>query len=313
MFKYVFGPVPSRRLGKSLGVNVVPLKYCNWNCIYCQLGRTTHFINEEINFQDHKEIEKEIEEAIKIFDYDYLTFIGDGEPTLYKDLDKLIKFSREINVKRLAILTNGSRLKYQHVRDYLKLLDVVKISIDAGDEKTFRIINRPYRDLTFKEHIEGIKKFREEFDGEIWAEVMLVKKVNDSDEELNNIGKTLSLISPDKVHIMVPTRPPAEPWAISPSSERIMKAAEIISQYVDKNKVYIIDYIERGEFYVDPKDPFNGILNILKIQPMTEDEVEILCKKYNVEINKIKSIAREVVFNGVKYFIYWFKQRFSRS
>jgi len=304
MFRYVFGPVPSRRFGKSLGVNVVPLKYCNWNCVYCQLGRTNHFINTETDFQDYRDIEKEIEEAIEMFDYDYLTFIGDGEPTLYKDLDKLIQFSKDIHAKRIAVFTNGARLKFHHVRDYMKLADVVKVSVDAGDEKTFRIVDRPYRDITFKEHVEGIKKFREEFDGEIWAEVMLVKKVNDSESELNNIGKTLSLISPDKVHIMVPTRPPAEPWAVSPSSESIMKAAEIFSQHVDKNKIYIIDYIERGEFYVDPNSPFEGILNVLKIQPMTEEEAESLCKKYNVDINKIKSISKEVLFNGVKYFIY---------
>ena len=304
MFKYVFGPIPSRRLGKSLGVNVVPRKYCNWNCVYCQLGRTTNFTNAEINSPDYKEIEKEIEEAVKIFDYDYLTFIGEGEPTLYKDLDKLLKFSRDINVKRIAVFTNGSRLKFQHVRDYLKLADLVKVSVDAGDEKTFRIINRPYRDITFKEHIEGIAKFREEYNGQLWAEVMLVKNVNDSDEELHNIGKALSLISPDKVHIMVPTRPPAEPWALPPSSERIIRAAEIISQYVDRSRIQIIDYIERGEYYVDPRAPLEGILNILKMQPLTEDHLKRLCEKYNVDINKIKSAAKEVVFNGVKYFVY---------
>jgi len=304
MFKYVFGPVPSRRLGKSLGVNVVPQKYCNWNCIYCQLGRTTNFINTEISFPDYREMEKEIEEAVKIFDYDYLTFIGDGEPTLYKDLDKLLKFSRDINVKRIAVFTNGSRLKFQHVRDYLKLADLVKVSVDAGDEKIFRIVNRPYRDITFKEHIEGIRKFREEYNGQIWAEVMLVKNVNDSDEKLYNIGKALGLISPDKVHIIVPTRPPAEPWALPPSSERLIRAAEIISQYFDKSKIQIIDYIEKGEYYVDPRAPLEGILNILKMQPLTEEHLKRLCEKYNVDINKIKSIVKEVVFNGVKYSVY---------
>ncbi|AWR96950.1 radical SAM protein [Acidianus sulfidivorans JP7] len=304
MFKYVFGPVPSRRFGRSLGVNVVPLKFCNWNCVYCQLGRTNHFINTEENFQDYKEIEKEIEIATKMFEYDYLTFIGDGEPTLYKDLDKLIQFSRQIQSRKIAVFTNGARLKFQHVRDYLKLADVVKVSVDAGDERTFRIIDRPYRDIKFNDLIEGIKEFRHEYSGEIWAEVMLVKNINDNENELHNIGKALSIISPDKIHIMVPTRPPAEQWALSPSSENILKAAKIFSNYIDKNKIYIIDYIERGEFYVDKESPKEGILNILKIQPMTEEEVIKLCKIYNVSINDIKTTVKEVFFNGIKYFVY---------
>ncbi|BFH74620.1 radical SAM protein [Sulfurisphaera javensis] len=304
MFKYVFGPVPSRRLGRSLGVNVVPLKYCNWNCVYCQLGRTNHFINTEIDFFDYQEIEEEIKQAVKTFDYDYLTFIGDGEPTLYKNLDKLLEFSKEIQSKKISVFTNGGRLKLQHVRNYMKLADVVKVSIDAGDEKTFRIVDRPHYTITFKDLIDGIKKFREEYTGEIWAEVMLVKNINDSDNELNNIGKALEYISPDKVHIMVPTRPPAEKWVMSPSSERIMKAAEIISNYIDKNKVYIIDYIERGEFYVDKDAPLEGIINVLKIQPLTEEEVIEISKKYNIDINVIKEHAKEVTFNGVKYYVY---------
>ncbi|ARM75590.1 radical SAM protein [Acidianus manzaensis] len=304
MFKYVFGPVPSRRFGRSLGVNVVPLKYCNWNCVYCQLGRTSYFINEEQEFFSYVEIEKEIEEATKIYEYDYLTFIGDGEPTLYKDLDKLIEFGKKIQDKKVAVFTNGARLKFDHVRSYMSLADVVKVSIDAGDERTFRIVDRPYRDIKFQDLIDGIKKFREKFNGEIWAEVMLVKKVNDNDVELENIGKALSYVSPDKVHVMVPTRPPAESWALSPSSENIIKAANIFSKYIDKNKIYVIDYIERGQFYVDKSSPKEGILNILKIQPMTEEEVLNLCKVYNISIDDILSTVKEVVFNGVKYYVY---------
>lgn len=302
--KYVFGPVPSRRLGRSLGVNVVPLKFCNWNCVYCQLGRTNNFINEVRDFFPYSDIENEIIEASKIFDYDFLTFIGDGEPTLYKDLDKLIEFSKKAQSKKIAVFTNGARLKYEEVRNYMKLADVVKVSVDAGDEKIFRIINRPYHDISFSDYITGIAKFREEFSGEIWAEVMLVNRINDKEDELENIGKSLSYISPDRVHIMVPTRPPAETWANPPSSENIMLAANIFSKYVNREKIYIIDYIERGEFFVDKNSPVESILNILKIQPMTEREVLDVCKTYNVSINEISGKVKEIIFNGIKYYVY---------
>ena len=302
MFKYVFGPVPSRRFGKSLGVNVVPLKYCNWNCVYCQLGRTNHFINSTVDFFNYEEIEEEIKIATKMYDYDYLTFIGDGEPTLYKDLGILIKWSKENQPKKVAVFTNGARLKIEETRSYMSYADVVKVSNDAGDEKTFRIVDRPYRDIHFDDFIEGLKQFRKEFNGEIWSEVMLVKGVNDKENELENIGRSLKAYSPDRVHIMVPTRPPAEPWVTPPDSQKILEAGKILSKYV--NNVYIIDYIERGEFYVDKDNPVNGILNILKIQPMTEEEIKDISSKYNVNIDNIKEKAREVVFNGIKYFVY---------
>jgi wyosine [tRNA(Phe)-imidazoG37] synthetase (radical SAM superfamily) len=302
MFKYVFGPVPSRRFGRSLGVNVVPLKYCNWNCVYCQLGRTNYFVNSSINFFNYEEIEGEIEIATKMYDYDYLTFIGDGEPTLYNDLGKLIKWSKENQPKKVAVFTNGARLKIDEIRDSLSYADVVKVSHDAGSEKVFRIVDRPYRDIHFDEFIDSLKQFRKQFKGEIWSEVMLVRGINDKEDELERIGKSLALYSPDKVHIMVPTRPPAEPWAIPPDSKTILKAGKILSEYV-KN-VYIIDYIERGEFYVDKDDPINGILNILKIQPMTEDEIKEISMKYNVNIDNIKEKAKEMVFDGVKYYVY---------
>jgi len=300
--KYVFGPVPSRRFGRSLGVNVVPLKVCNWNCVYCQLGRTTTFINEERDFFDKEEIKKEIEKAVKIFDYDYLTFIGDGEPTLYSKLGELVRWSKKIQDKKVAVFTNGGRLYLDKVRKDLSPADVVKVSTDAGDERTFRIVDRPHREITFPKFLEGLQKFREEFSGEIWAEVMLVKGINDKEDELEKIGEALASFSPDKVHIMVPTRPPAEKWALPPSAESLIKAGKIISKYV--REVYIIDYVERGKFYVDPKNPLESVLLTLKIQPMTEDEIREVCKEHNIDLKEVMKVAKEVEFNGIKYFVY---------
>jgi wyosine [tRNA(Phe)-imidazoG37] synthetase (radical SAM superfamily) len=307
MFRYVFGPVPSRRLGRSLGVNVVPLKYCNFNCVYCQLGRTRHLINDLRMFYDPEEIIREMKVATRTRDYDYLTFIGDGEPTLYAGLGKLIRWARENQEKPLAILTNGAKLIDETVRNWLSELDVAKVSTDACDERTFRVINRPHRNVKFEAFIDGIEKFREVFHGQIWSEVMLVHGINDTENCADGIGKVLSMYKPDRVYLMVPTRPPAEPWVKPPVSEILIKFASIISKYINKDRVFIINYIERGEFYVDKHDPLNSLLNILKVQPMTIDQILNIIKSNNLEpyiIDEVRKFTKEVEFNNIKYLVY---------
>jgi len=307
MFKYVFGPVPSRRLGRSLGVNVVPLKYCNFNCIYCQLGRTKYLVNDQSMFYEPEEIIREMEIAVKSRDYDYLTFIGDGEPTLYAGLGKLIRWARENQGKPLAILTNGAKLADETVRNWLSELDVVKVSTDACNERVFRMVNRPHRSITFEGFINGLEKFREEFSGQIWSEVMLVHGVNDTEECAEKVGEVLSRYRPDRVYLMVPTRPPAEPWVKPPTSETLIKFANTISKYINKDRIFIIDYIERGEFYIDKNDPLSSILNILKVQPMTIEQIMDIIKRNKLEpgiVDELRKFVKEVVFNGTKYLVY---------
>ncbi|ADN50790.1 radical SAM protein [Vulcanisaeta distributa] len=307
MTNYVFGPVPSRRLGRSLGVNVVPLKYCNFNCIYCQLGRTRHVINDLRMFYPPEDIIKELEIATRTRDYDYLTFIGDGEPTLYAGLGKLIQWARNNQDKPLAILTNGAKLIDENVRSWLSELNVVKVSTDAGSEKTFRLINRPHREITFDRFIEGIERFREIFSGQIWTEVMLVQGVNDNEDEMKRIGNTMRRYKPDRVYIMVPTRPPAESWVKPPTSDVLINLARVLSRYVNSDRIFIIDYIERGEFHIDRNDPVNSLLGILKIQPMTIEQVMDVIKRNNLDmsiLDEIRNFTKEVVFNGIKYLVY---------
>ena len=307
MFHYIFGPVPSRRLGRSLGVNVIPLKYCNFNCIYCQLGRTRQLINDLRMFQPPEDVIKEMSIAVKSRDYDYLTFIGDGEPTLYAGLGELIKWAKENQDKPLAILTNGAKLINEEVRDWLSNLNVVKVSTDAGSERTFRLINRPFREITFEKFIEGIEKFREVFNRQIWSEVMLVQGVNDNEDEARRIGEALCRYRPDRVYVMVPTRPPAEAWVKPPTSSTLIMFANTLSRYINSDRIFIIDYIERGDFHVDKEDPLNSLLSILKMQPMTMEQVMSIIERNKLDasiLDSLRGMTKEVVFNGVKYLVY---------
>ena len=213
--KIVYGPVPSRRLGRSLGVGPIPFKTCDYSCVYCQLGRTTHMTNQRKDFFPPEELLNEIRRVIEVEsshrEIDFVTFVGEGEPTLCKSLGWLIRKTKEIADIPIAVDTNGSLLYREDVRDDLSQADVVMPSLDAGTAETFRRINRPHRGIVFEAVVEGMEKFRQEYDGEMWVEVMLVKGLNDSEEELEAIKSRLSPLEPNRTYINVPIRPPAEP------------------------------------------------------------------------------------------------------
>jgi len=307
--KMVYGPVPSRRLGRSLGVNPIPLKTCNYSCVYCQLGRATQMTNQRRDFFPPEEILNEIKGVMEVKsgrgEIDFVTFIGEGEPTLCKSIGWLIRETKAIADIPIAVDTNGSLLYREDVRNDLSQADVVMPSLDAGTAKTFRRINRPYRGIGFEAVVEGMEKFRQEYDGEIWLEVMLVKGINDSEEELEAIKSRLEKIEPNRIYINVPIRPPAESWAVPPDTEAITLAHTILG---DGNVVDIAAE-EAGEFYIvgftNPKD---AILAIIRRHPMREEQVIETLNKFELrdvhddlrrmeESGKIKKVKyREKVF-----------------
>ena len=183
--KYVYGPVPSRRLGRSLGIDPIPSKTCNYQCIYCQLGRTTNFTNNRKDFYPKDEIIAEMEQAIRINEenIDYITFVGSGEPTLYKSLEDLILRAKEFSKKPICVITNGALLYNMDVRNALLHADVVLPSLDAADEKSFIKINRPHPSIKFDMVIQGFIEFRRIFTGRFWIEIMIMKGINDSKEQ----------------------------------------------------------------------------------------------------------------------------------
>ena len=191
--KYLYGPVPSRRLGRSLGIDPIPSKTCNYQCIYCQLGKTTNFTNVRKNFFPKHEIVAEMKEAIKQNEknIDYVTFVGSGEPTLYKDLRELIIAAREFSDKPICVITNGGLIYDNDVKDALSFADVVLPTLDAGDEKSFIKINRPHPTIKYESVIQGFIDFKFFFKGEFWIEIMVMKGINDSKEELLKIKEKI--------------------------------------------------------------------------------------------------------------------------
>jgi wyosine [tRNA(Phe)-imidazoG37] synthetase (radical SAM superfamily) len=268
-FQYIYGPVPSRRLGQSLGIDPIPSKTCNYQCIYCQLGRTTNFTNQRKNFFPKEDIFKELKEVLtqKKPYFDYLTFVGSGEPTLYKDLGDLISYAKKYTDKPICVITNGSLLYKREVRDALYDVEVVLPTLDAGDEKTFRLINRPHPEIKFKNLIEGFIEFRSHYKGEFWIEVMLVKDVNDSKEELIKIKEKMDIIKPDRIDINVPIRPPAEKWVEIPKKSVMSILNEV---FIDYNN---INFPEMGHFKFYSSDFEKELLSIIERHPMREEQI----------------------------------------
>jgi len=267
--KYIYGPVPSRRLGRSLGIDPIPSKTCNYQCIYCQLGKTTFFTNERRNYYPKEEIIAEMREAIEQNEkkIDYLTFVGSGEPTLYKDLEELILTAKELSKNPISVITNGALLYNSEVSKTLMLADVVLPSLDAGDSKLFIKINRPHPSLKYNEIIQGLIEFKKRFKGKLWLEIMIIKGVNDSNENLLKIKEKIDLIKPDRIDINVPTRPPAENWVKIPDKSIIPLLMEIFGD------IYDINFPEKGKFDIYSSGFENEVLSIIERHPMRQDQI----------------------------------------
>jgi len=233
--RYVYGPVLSRRLGRSLGIETVPLKTCNYSCVYCELGETTNRLNERRSFFPKEDILNDVNRALSSgIEIDHITFAGDGEPTLCSDLGWLIDKIKKITDIPVVVITNGSLLNREDVREDLMDADIVIPSLDAADVETFKRINRPCRGLEIDEIIEGLVEFNRLYKGTLYIEVMLVKNFNDDVETLQKISEAIKRIKPDGVYILTPVRPTATPveqadkTAIIRASKIIGEAARII-------------------------------------------------------------------------------------
>jgi wyosine [tRNA(Phe)-imidazoG37] synthetase (radical SAM superfamily) len=231
--RYVFGPVPSRRLGQSLGVDTVPLKTCNWNCVYCQLGRSRPVVKDRKSYYPAHDIVREVDQALAAHrdnGIDWVTFTASGEGTLHRRIGWLIRQIKAITPLPVAVITNGSLLYRPQVRDELAAADAVMPSLDAGSAALYRRINRPHPSLGFDQHVQGLIDFRRQYRGKLWVEVMLVGGVNDAESALKDLAETLRRIEPDEVHLLAPTRPPAEDWVRAPDNEGLMRASAILGQ-----------------------------------------------------------------------------------
>lgn len=222
MSTYVYGPVPSRRLGRSLGIDLVPLKTCTYDCLYCQLGKTTHKTTKRQEWAPLEEVLTELKAHLPS-EPDTITISGSGEPTLHSGLGSLIKAVRAMTTIPVAVLTNSSLLWLPEVREALGGADLVIPSLDAGEEHLFRQVNRPHRDITFHRMVDGLYEFRQAFSGQCWLEVLLLGGITGLSHPVEQIREIVGWIAPDRIHLNTVVRPPSHASAV-PVSKDLMES-----------------------------------------------------------------------------------------
>jgi len=232
--QYVFGPVPSRRLGRSLGVDLVPFKTCTYDCIYCQLGQTTHKTVTRQEFFPVTDVLAAVRDRLNTVPKpDYITLSGSGEPTLYSRIEEVIAGIKQLTSIPLAVLTNGSLFWQPGVRRALLQADLVIPSLDAGNAALFAYVNRPHPSLSFRQVVEGLITFRKEYRGVIWLEVLLLAGITAIESEVRKLAQWIEQIKPDKVQLNTVTRPPAEDFAIPVTPEQMSRLARYIGGRVE--------------------------------------------------------------------------------
>ncbi len=301
---HIYGPVPSRRLGFSLGIDIIPFKTCSLNCIYCQLGPTTKKIIHRKEYLSSSEILSQIKKNLSSGQrIDYITFSGSGEPTLNKTLGKLIREIRKITSIPVAVLTNSTLLSQKSTRNAFMDADLVVPSLDAATQEIFIKVNRPHSSLKLEEIIKGLRKFRQEFKGSIWLEIMLVKGVNDSPSHIRKLKEAIAEIKPEKVQLNTVIRPPAEKNA-RPLS---LKDLEKIKNILDENCEIIIEFYREAQIST-PENLKGAILALIQRRPVTLAEISAsLGKGKNEIMRSLDSLLAEgkiksVIHKSLKYF-----------
>lgn len=276
-FKYIYGPIPSRRLGLSLGVSPIPKKFCNYSCVYCQIGRTHNLTNTRKEFFPLEDIINEFKEYIySDKNFDVVSIVGEGEPTLYSRLGELIISLKNLTDKPIAVITNTGLLYDENVQEELLNADIVLPSMDFFNEESFKSLHRPYGKLDFKRSYDGLVNFSKKFKGELWIEVMLIENINSYKEDLMKLKKLIKNINYSKIYINTAVRPPAESWVKPVSKETINFAVDLLNGIS-------IDSLSNGDFTSEIKDDYEAIISIIKRHPMNQHELKgfLLGRKAN--------------------------------
>jgi len=295
MVPIAFGPVPSRRLGRSLGINNIPPKTCSYSCVYCQLGRTSNMTVKRSHFYRPEDVLREVERKVREAQLrnekiDYLTFVPDGEPTLDISIGEEIVLLKQIGIP-VAVITNASLLWLDDVREDLFEADFISLKVDAVSQDLWRSINRPCRDLKLEKILDGIKQFVKNFKGIIVSETMLIDGINYSNEFANIANFLRELAKLDKAYIAIPTRPPAEKW-VKPAKEEVLNIAfQTFSRLLGSDKVeFLIGY--EGNMFAFTGNVKEDLLSITAVHPMREEAVSELLKKANASWQIIDELLR---------------------
>ncbi|MGM0465002.1 MAG: radical SAM protein [Acidobacteriota bacterium] len=297
-----FGPVPSRRLGKSIGINNIPPKICTYSCIYCQLGRTLKLRVERKSFYKPEALLEAVKIKIQKAEenkesIDYLTFVPDGEPTLDIHLGREIELLQTLGFK-IAVITNASLIWNPDVQKDLKKADWVSLKIDAVDKETWKKVNRAHGELKFDKILEGILEFSSLYKGDLTTETMLIQGVNDQTEKLEQDADFIAGLNTKISYISIPTRPPAENW-VKPASEFSINSAYQIFRKKNIKAEYLIGY--EGNAFAYTGDVEKDLLSITSVHPMRKEGVNNFLTKAKKDWNVVEKLIRENKLIEVKY------------
>jgi len=269
-----FGPVPSRRLGRSLGINNVLPKVCSYSCVYCQLGRTIKMTAERQEFHVPEDLAQAVREQVdRVRDsgeeIDYLTLVPDGEPTLDLNLGREIELLRPLGIP-IAVISNSSLIWHEEVRAELLKADWVSLKVDSTKEDVWRRVDRPHGSLALDTILLGMREFSSAFRGRLVTETMLVRGVNDHPEHLAEVAQFLAQLGPSAAYLSAPTRPPAEDWVRPPTEENLTQAYHILNERLEKVE-YLIGY--EGDAFASTGDARQDLLSITAVHPMRREAV----------------------------------------
>ena len=314
MSEIAFGPIPSRRLGSSLGVDNVPPKVCSYSCVYCQVGRTTEMKIERRPFYEPDAVaaavRAKVEDARRQGEaIDYLAFVACGEPTLDVNLGREIELLRPLGIP-IAVITNSSLISREDVRTDLARADWVSVKVDAVDEEVWRRVDRPHGRLRLGDILNGIREFAKVFRGTLAAETMLVAGANDAPERVEGVAAFLSEIGPAVAYVAVPTRPPAEGTVRPPDEEAVARAYDAFTAAGVPTEL-LLGY--PGDAFAFTGDVEEDILSITAVHPMREEAVAALLAKAGASAEVVEKLVADgslaaVEFGGRKFYVRRFKK-----
>lgn len=300
---YIFGPVPSRRLGLSLGVDLVPFKTCTYDCVYCQVGKTTHKTIECRPYVPIVQVIDELKKNLENTCPDTITLAGSGEPTLNSQIKEIISFIKTLSGIRIAVITNGSMLWKEEIRDSIIEADIIMPTLTTAYDKTFKRIHRPCNEIQFQSVLRGLKKLREIYDGRYWLEIMLIAGMNESADELEALKSIVEGLCPDRIQLNSVVRPPSDPSAQSLDGMKLEKIkkmfgenAEIISSTRLKQEKAVYDSHTSMILEMVRRRPVSAI-DISSILGVEESAVHALIKGL-----LIKGILEGKEHGGVVYY-----------
>ncbi len=297
-----FGPVPSRRLGQSLGINNIPPKTCTYACIYCQLGPTLKMQVERQAFYSPdslvQEVQRKVEQVRAAREaIDYMSFVPDGEPTLDLNLGREIELLRPLGIP-LAVISNSSLIGREDVRQALLQADWVSLKVDAVQEETWHKVDRPHGSLRLEAILDGALQFAASYRGELTTETMLVAGVNDGEDHLTKVAEFLARLQPAIAYLAIPTRPPAEEWVHPPAEEALNHAYQILSQKVERVE-YLIGY--EGNAFASTGKVAEDLLSITAVHPMRQEAVDRVLARAGADGSVLRRLVAEGQLVEVEY------------